>query len=89
MTSIANVTIHLSQTTLVLIVAGLFVGYLIGNVFPFSQPTVGTTPQPSGQVTPPTQQQQTSRVQVSVDDDPSIGDKNAKVTVIEFSDFQS
>lgn len=29
-----------------------------------------------------------TRVIVSVDDDPFIGDKNAKVTIIEFSDFQ-
>lgn len=28
------------------------------------------------------------RVDVSVDDDPSLGNKNAKVTVIEFSDYQ-
>ena len=29
-----------------------------------------------------------ARVNVSVDDDPSLGSKNAKVTMIEFSDFQ-
>lgn len=29
-----------------------------------------------------------SRVQVSADDDPAIGDAGAKVTIIEFSDFQ-
>jgi protein-disulfide isomerase len=36
------------------------------------------------------QQQQgpAGRVQVSVDDDPVLGDANAKVTIIEFSDFQ-
>ncbi len=39
----------------------------------------------------PTQPQQPtapSRVQVSADNDPQIGDNNAKVTIIEFSDFQ-
>ena len=29
-----------------------------------------------------------AKVQVSADDDPMIGDKNAKVTIIEFSDYQ-
>ncbi|MBI2173124.1 MAG: thioredoxin domain-containing protein [Candidatus Aenigmarchaeota archaeon] len=29
-----------------------------------------------------------SRIQVSLDDDPQLGDRNAKVMVIEFSDFQ-
>jgi len=32
--------------------------------------------------------QQPSRIQVSADDDPVKGDKNAPVTIIEFSDFQ-
>src|SRR3989344_9467129 len=31
---------------------------------------------------------QGAKVNVSVDDDPFLGDKNAKVTVIEFSDYQ-
>ncbi len=39
---------------------------------------------------PPTQAppSQPSQVKVSIDDDPILGDKNAKVTVIEFSDYQ-
>lgn len=42
----------------------------------------------SPQQTQPTQQAPAGRVSVSLDDDPQIGDKNAKVVVIEFSDFQ-
>ncbi len=41
-----------------------------------------TQQQPTQQAAPP------SRVQVSLDDDPQMGDKSARVTVIEFSDFQ-
>ncbi len=42
------------------------------------------------QQTPPAQQQQQQQqiVQVSVDDDPSIGSENAKVVMIDFSEFQ-
>lgn len=32
-------------------------------------------------------QQQLSRIEVSVDDDPSIGPENAPITIVEFSDF--
>lgn len=41
------------------------------------------TQPPAPQAQPPA-----GRTQVSLDDDPQIGDKNAKVAVIEFSDFQ-
>ena len=34
------------------------------------------------------EQPQTDPVKVSVDDDPVMGDKDAKVTIVEFSDFQ-
>ena len=85
----SKITIDFSRTMVVLILVSLAVGYLAGNTFPFSptaSPTSsGTT---TGQVQPPTQQQQTSKVQVSIDDDPKLGNANAPVTVIEFSDFQ-
>lgn len=75
---------------MLLIVFALGVGYLLGNIFSFSsltgQATI-TTQTIAQQPSQPTQQQP-SKVQVSVDDDPSAGDKNAEVTVIEFSDFQ-
>ncbi len=38
--------------------------------------------------TQPTQQEQPEIVQVSADDDPVKGNENAKVTIIEFSEFQ-
>lgn len=44
-----------------------------------------TQPQPTDQGTQP---QEGARVDVSVDDDPSTGPMDAKVTIIEFSDFQ-
>jgi len=34
------------------------------------------------------EQQQPSRIEVSVDDDPSIGPENAAITIVEFSDFR-
>jgi len=44
-----------------------------------NQGTPGTTPTP---------QQPQGKVEVSVDDDPMLGNKDAKVTIVEFSDFQ-
>ena len=50
----------------------------------------GTATQTGNEVQQQPTQQPTepSRVQVSADGDPQIGDDNAKVTIIEFSDFQ-
>lgn len=45
--------------------------------------TTNTAPQPQAAPT-----EDTSPKKVSVDDDPVIGDKNAKVTIVEFSDFE-
>ncbi len=54
--------------------------------------SASTTP-PTGQTAPsqPTRQapdQPSGPVKVSIDDDPVLGDKNAKVTLIEFSDYE-
>lgn len=46
----------------------------------------GTIPPPQSQVPPP--QQPPAKVDVSADDDPFQGDKDAPVQIIEFSDFQ-
>ncbi len=46
------------------------------------KPSPGAAPSPSAPPLPP------SKVVASVDDDPMKGEKNAKVTIIEFSDFQ-
>lgn len=47
-----------------------------GNAVIPSQPNVPSQPQPD------------VKIDVSEDDDPVIGDKNAPVTIIEFSDYQ-
>lgn len=66
-----------------------FVGGFLAN-FLMSAPTspkagsVTVAPAPPTPATPP----EATRVNVSVDDDPSIGPEDAPVTIIEFSDFQ-
>lgn len=71
----------------VLVALSFTAGFIIGGSGKaatgqvIAQPTTTQT-QPSGQQAP------AGRIQVSADDDPVIGDANAKVTVIEFSDFQ-
>lgn len=63
---------------------------LIGAFFMLSGKTTGTgnvvanNPNPSGNLPTPTPQ----AVEVSADDDAVMGSKNAKVTIIEFSDYQ-
>jgi protein-disulfide isomerase len=63
---------------------------LVGVFFVLSGKTTGTgnvvanNPAPSGNLPAPTPQ----AVEVSVDDDAVMGSKNAKVTIIEFSDYQ-
>lgn len=84
-----KVSFELSKQIVILLVLALGVGYLLGNVFGVSTFTGQTTGTTQTIVQQPTQQQQQpSKVDVSIDDDPSMGDKDAKVTVIEFSDFQ-
>src|SRR3989338_4053129 len=66
-------------------------GYVVGNNSVNSLPTTGNVvaQQPTQQApTQPTQQAPTEVVQASADDDPVEGQANAKVTIIEFSDFQ-
>ncbi|MBI4171057.1 MAG: DsbA family protein [Candidatus Aenigmarchaeota archaeon] len=77
---------------LVVVVIALVIGFGVGR---FTAPT-GSTVQGSSSVLAPSQPSQPSgdsgagpvKFDVSVDDDPSIGDQNAKVTIIEFSDFE-
>lgn len=81
-----KVSFELSKQTMVLIALAFGVGYLLGNVSgvsTFTGNTVGTDTIIQQQPT-----QQPAKVKVSTDDDPQTGDKNARVTVIEFSDFQ-
>ena len=83
-----KVSITLSYSTLKLfavLVVGLVIGFAMGNA--------GTGPD-SGNAAAPQQQQAapqdagSGKVSVSADDDPVLGNKDAPVTVIEFSDFE-
>lgn len=59
---------------------------IIGGFFVFTGNNSGTT---GNNVVAPTQQPtQPSQVTASADDDPVLGDKNAPVEIIEFSDYQ-
>ena len=66
---------------LALLIVGGFVFFLGGNNNPTTGNVVANNPAP----TLPSQQ---SQVTASIDDDPVLGDKNAPVTIIEFSDYQ-
>lgn len=88
-------SLQISQSTLKLaavLLIGLIVGYTIGAGFGAAQgePVGGTSPnsQLAAQQTAQQGQAQGSRIRVSTDNSPSVGPKDAKVTVIEFSDFQ-
>lgn len=75
----------------VLIAFSFTAGFLFGSAGSTGTVTDREQAVPSPSPTP-TQQQPTqavpSRVSVSLDDDPQLGDKNAPVVMIEFSDFQ-
>ena len=84
-------TITLKESTLWKIGVGVLIMLLVAAVwtggFGFKSEG-GSQAQPSGgQQTQPAAAAP-DRVKVSVDDDPMLGNKDAKVTVIEFSDFQ-
>lgn len=78
-----------------LIVAAFFIGSLWTEVRYLkkgaNQPVLGTNKDDQGRNVDPTQQAPEDNgalVKVSVDDDPILGNKNAKVTLIEFSDYE-
>ena len=66
---------------LALLIVGGFVFFLGGNNNPTTGNVVANNPAP-------TLPSQPSQVTASIDDDPVLGDKNAPVTIIEFSDYQ-
>ena len=76
-----------------IVVIALLAGFVMGNFSatgqligkPPANIVVNTTQPVQPPVQPPTEP---DRVTVSLDDDPVIGDKNAPVTIVEFSDFQ-
>ena len=66
---------------LAIVIVGAFVFFLGGNNNPATGNVVVNNPAP-------TLPSQPSQVTASVDDDAVLGDKNAPVTIIEFSDYQ-
>lgn len=73
----------------VVVVMAVAFSFTAGFVLGGSGKTTANIVAGSAQAQPqPNQADPPGRVQVSLDDDPQMGDKNAKVTVIEFSDFQ-
>lgn len=76
---------HVFATLLPLVFAvGLGVGYLLwGRTAPTTPPVETPVAQ-----APADQQQAVKRYSVPEDDDPSIGPRNAPITLIEFSDFE-
>jgi len=67
---------------LALLIVGAFVFFLGGNNNPTTGNVVANNPQPTGAPSQP------SQVTASADDDAVLGDKNAPVEIIEFSDYQ-
>ena len=70
------------STFLLLIIFVIEAFVIFGNK---TDTVVVNNPTPTVPTTGPTEP---SQVRASVDDDPVLGDKNAKVTIIEFSDYQ-
>jgi len=67
----------------VLLVTSFLAGYFVGSARISGATTATqTASQPAQQAAP------AAGAQVSADNDPAKGDSNAKVTIIEFSDFQ-
>jgi len=84
-------TLKIAVLILVAFVVGMLFDKGITGFFiaPTNQENQTQPTQPTQQPTQPTQQPlQEPTVQVSVDDDPSMGDSKAPITMIEFSDFQ-
>ena len=66
--------------SIILVIAIIFLWFNQGN---------GTQPQAQGPSQNPSQEQQAQqRINIDIGDSPYLGPKNAKVTVIEFSDFE-
>jgi protein-disulfide isomerase len=88
-----TVTFKLSHFYSVLVVLAFAVGILVGYVAwgrDTAAPAVVVAQQPSGQVVeaPVTQAPQYTRYDIPVDGYPSLGPDDAKIVIVEFSDFQ-
>lgn len=91
--TIKKSTMRIMTIALVALLIGISFagGYFLGSSG--TSNTAGTNTivaqqQPTQQAQPQQQAAPPGRTQVSLDDDPQIGDKNAGLVIIEFSDFQ-
>lgn len=71
-----------------LIVAAFFIGALYTKVENLKAEKASAVSNPPQAGAPQAPQQLSGSIEVSIDDDPILGDKNAKVTVIDFSDYE-
>lgn len=82
-----KITIEINKTTVIFGLILLVLGYFVGNALPIGGYQLG-----SGQTTITTgngnEQTQPIKIELSTDDDPTIGNANAPVQFYEFSDFQ-
>jgi protein-disulfide isomerase len=85
-----TITFKLSHFYSVLVVLAFAVGILVGYVAWGRDSAVTTAAQPSGQVVeaPVTQEPQYKRYDIPIEGHPSLGPDNAKLVIVEFSDFQ-
>lgn len=82
-------TVEITRSALILAALFLVLGCFVGNVLPISgQSTSVSVKQADSTATGDQQQQAPSNVNLEVEDDPTIGSKDAKVIFYEFSDFQ-
>jgi protein-disulfide isomerase len=74
---------------LLLIIASFFIGVLFTKVQSLEKDGVQNSAiAPSQQTDPQAPQQPAGLIEVSIDDDPMLGDENAKVTMVDFSDYE-
>lgn len=94
--TIADVIAGLSKVkttqilVILLIIASFFIGVLFTRVQYLEKGGAGNTATaaPIQKTAPQTPQQPTGPVDVSLDDDPVLGNKNAPVTIVEFVDYE-
>ncbi|PIR61958.1 MAG: hypothetical protein COU66_01020 [Candidatus Pacebacteria bacterium CG10_big_fil_rev_8_21_14_0_10_44_11] len=86
--AVINTHFLLLLGALVLLGAGFFSGSLWTENKLLKSNSLGTIPTTAQAGVQPQAPQQPTKGVVSVDDDPVLGDKNASVTIVEFSDYE-